>query len=241
MPCRMRWLRAGHAALSAVFAFAAIGCGGSPAGGSGSSGQGGAASGSASAASGSGSGSGTSDTGSTPGNPPAGSGNGSGASPPTQASPDGGAGGADAGTATPGDATAATGEGGAPPSDAGAGPYKGVANSACTDLPRLGVTWFYNWTLSASGCTSRPFVPMIWGHTGKEQSATGIASELAGVASGGYDVVLGFNEPDNSSQSNISVATAISLWPSLTAMSGVRVGSQRPRPTRPARHGLRTS
>jgi hypothetical protein len=104
-------------------------------------------------------------------------------------------------------------------------PFKGVANSACGDLGRLGVTWFYNWTVSASGCTASPFVPMIWGHTGTEQTAAGIASEISSLVSAGYTTVLGFNEPDNSSQSSISEAMAISLWPSFTANSAVRVGS----------------
>jgi hypothetical protein len=109
--------------------------------------------------------------------------------------------------------------------DAGAQVYKGVANSACADMGKLGVSWFYNWELGPSGCTSVPFVPMIWGHTGDEQSASGIANEIETVASGGYGTVLGFNEPDNSSQSNISVSAAISLWPSLTANAALRVGS----------------
>jgi hypothetical protein len=117
-------------------------------------------------------------------------------------------------------------DGSAPlPADGGLPPYKGVANSACGDLTRLGVTWYYNWTLDPGNCTAAPFVPMVWGHTGNEQSAAGIASEIGGIVNAGYDVVLGFNEPDNSSQSNMSVATAISLWPSLTAKASLRVGS----------------
>ncbi len=108
--------------------------------------------------------------------------------------------------------------------DAGAGPYKGVANAACNDLVTLGASWYYNWTLSPGSCTASSFVPMVWGHTGAEQTAAGIASEIKGITSAGYNTVLGFNEPDNTTQSNISVATAISLWPSLT-QSSLRVGS----------------
>ena len=114
-----------------------------------------------------------------------------------------------------------------PPSgDGGLSPYKGVANSPCGDLMNLGASWYYNWKLSpdTAGCTAAQFVPMIWGHTGAEQSATGITSEVSGLVSAGYDTVLGFNEPDNSSQSAIPVATAISLWPSFTSAS-VRLGS----------------
>jgi hypothetical protein len=147
---------------------------------------------------------------------------------------------ADDATTAPGDASEATaadgssrgadaseasgGEGGSGAIDGGA-PYKGVANSACSDLPRLAVSWFYNWTLSPGTCSSTPFVPMVWGHTGSEQSASGIASELTTLTGGGYRIVLGFNEPDNGSQSNMSVATAVSLWPALTSAPSVRVGS----------------
>ena len=109
-------------------------------------------------------------------------------------------------------------------SDGGA-PYKGVANSACADLVRLGVSWYYNWTLSPGSCAASQFIPMVWGHTGKEQTATGIKGEVDGLVSAGYRVVLGFNEPDNASQSNISTANAITLWPSLAGDASLRVGS----------------
>jgi Glycosyl hydrolase catalytic core len=102
--------------------------------------------------------------------------------------------------------------------------YKGVANAACNDLATLKASWYYNWTLSPGACKSSTFVPMVWGHPGAEQTAAGIAGEIKGLVNGGYDTVLGFNEPDNAAQSNMSVATAISLWPSFTGAS-VRVGS----------------
>ena len=123
------------------------------------------------------------------------------------------------------DSSAAVGDASGSGVTDGGAPYKGVANSACPDLVRLGVSWYYNWTLSPGSCKSSQFVPMIWGHTGKEQTAAGIQSELDGLASAGYRTVLGFNEPDNSSQSNLSATTAISLWPSFTGDASVRVGS----------------
>lgn len=107
--------------------------------------------------------------------------------------------------------------------DAGPQPYKGVANSACNDLITLGVTWYYNWETSPP-CPAPQFVPMVWGHTGAEQSASGIAGEVASAVSSGYSIILGFNEPDNTSQSNIAVADALALWPSFNN-SGVLVGS----------------
>ena len=117
------------------------------------------------------------------------------------------------------DATAAT----APAGDGGAAPYKGVGgNSDCQYLPALGVTWNYNWE-ATPGCTQAPFVPMVWGK-GAELTAAGITKEVATAVSSGYAYVLGFNEPDNSSQSNIDVDTAISLWPSFNNPS-ILIGS----------------
>ncbi|MGD0674889.1 MAG: glycosyl hydrolase [Polyangiaceae bacterium] len=102
-------------------------------------------------------------------------------------------------------------------------PLKGVAGSDCAELLSLNVAWWYDWELGPTGCTSTPFVPMIWGHA-NEQTAAGIASEVSAGLAAGYKYVLGFNEPDNASQSNIPVATAISLWPSFNNPS-VIVGS----------------
>jgi hypothetical protein len=103
-------------------------------------------------------------------------------------------------------------------------PYKGVANSACNDLTTLTTSWWYNWETSPGSCKVGAFVPMVWGHTGSEQTATGIANEVKSAVSGGWGTVLGFNEPDNTGQSNISVATAISLWPAFL-QTGARIGS----------------
>jgi hypothetical protein len=101
----------------------------------------------------------------------------------------------------------------------GGQPFKGVANSPCAARTSLNVSWYYNWeeseTEACSDGRGGAFVPMIWGHTGNEQSATGISGDVASFVSKGYGYVLGFNEPDNTKQSSISVATAISLWPSF--------------------------
>ena len=107
-------------------------------------------------------------------------------------------------------------------------PFKGVANSPCSARTALGVSWYYNWMQNenepCSDGRGGTFVPMIWGHTGNEQSPSAIASSVASFVSGGRGYVLGFNEPDNSTQSNISVSTAISLWPSFDN-AAIKVGS----------------
>ncbi|HXU06109.1 MAG TPA: glycosyl hydrolase [Polyangia bacterium] len=112
-----------------------------------------------------------------------------------------------------------TGVGGGAGAAVGMQPYKGVANSPCAARTILGVTWYYNWAQTESEPCSNgqggQFVPMIWGHTGNEQSATGIANSITSFVNKNYAFVLGFNEPDNTGQSDIPVATAISLWPSF--------------------------
>ena len=100
-------------------------------------------------------------------------------------------------------------------------PFKGVANSPCEVRKKLGVSWYYNWERTESErCpdgdgVGGEFVPMIWGHGGDEQSASGIATAIITLIDVSYRYVLGFNEPDNSTQSNIPVAKAIELWPSF--------------------------
>ncbi len=132
----------------------------------------------------------------------------------------GGTAGAAAGTTGTAGTNGAGGNGGNGGS-AGAGqtPFKGVANSPCADRTTLNVSWYYNWEQTENeACTNGKggvFVPMIWGHTGSEQSASGITTSISSFVSKGYPYVLGFNEPDNSTQSNIPVATAVSLWPSF--------------------------
>jgi hypothetical protein len=82
-----------------------------------------------------------------------------------------------------------------------------------------GVSWYYNWSAGpTSGAgTAAQFVPMIWG------SGSVTASNLARAKASG-SVLLGFNEPDLASQSNLSVGAALDLWPQLQA-NGQRLGS----------------
>ncbi|HKP58612.1 MAG TPA: glycosyl hydrolase [Polyangiales bacterium] len=107
-------------------------------------------------------------------------------------------------------------------------PYKGVANSPCAARTMLNVAWYYNWMQSesepCSDAKGGKFVPMIWGHTGDEQNAAAIQRSITSFVGKGYDFVLGFNEPDNSSQSNIPVAKAIELWPAFDNPA-IQIGS----------------
>ena len=83
-------------------------------------------------------------------------------------------------------------------------------------LEALNAKWFYSW--GAKKPEGIPegieFVPMMWGRFNPEQNqrllklaALGKQSEL--------QFLMGFNEPDQHDQSDLSVEEAISLWPHL--------------------------
>ena len=152
-----------------------------------------------------------------------GSGGSSGSATGTDASLQDAAGGGGSGADAASHADAAKADGATPGVDASSGddggvqPYRGGASyNACGDLATLGDSWWYNWNTNPGSCNAQsPFVPMVWGHTGNEQTMAGITSEVGAMVKAGYRYVLGFNEPDNTGQSNLSVATAISLWPAF--------------------------
>ncbi|HEY0716589.1 MAG TPA: glycoside hydrolase family protein, partial [Streptosporangiaceae bacterium] len=103
------------------------------------------------------------------------------------------------------------------------GTKKGVATwsfgAAQQALAASGASWYYNWGSSPSISTPAgvSYVPQIWG------SANVTSATLAQVRTEGH-TLLGFNEPDLSSQSNLSVPQALSLWPQLEA-TGMTLGS----------------
>jgi RNA polymerase sigma factor (sigma-70 family) len=112
-----------------------------------------------------------------------------------------------------------------PPSrPAVSGPKKGVAAWSAPGfdaaLTASKASWYYDWSPSRMdhiGSAGPEFVPMIWGAKNTD-SAT-----LATARSQGA-VLLGFNEPDMSAQSNMTVEQALDLWPKLQA-TGLRLGS----------------
>ena len=87
-------------------------------------------------------------------------------------------------------------------------------------LAESGASWYYDWAATPSGIAAPPgvgFVPMIWGAADVTQAT------LSQVRQEG-NTLLGFNEPDLGSQSNMSVGQALSLWPKLMA-TGMTLGS----------------
>ncbi|WP_306916634.1 MULTISPECIES: glycoside hydrolase family protein [unclassified Arthrobacter] len=95
------------------------------------------------------------------------------------------------------------------------------------ELDSLDLDWFYNWgpsypPLRPASSQSAEFVPMIWGRGSLERN--GIEEVLSELPWTGAEHLLGFNEPDHEGQADMSVATAIKLWPQLER-AGLRLGS----------------
>jgi len=112
----------------------------------------------------------------------------------------------------------------APPPAAATSERKGVSavnfSGVTRALTQSGASWYYNWATTPNGIAAPAnvsYVPMIWG------AADVTTANLDEVSKEG-DILLGFNEPDNSSQSNMTVAQALSLWPQLMA-TGMTLGS----------------
>ena len=81
-------------------------------------------------------------------------------------------------------------------------------NTHCGDIDGVGASWFYNWSHSNSHNCKSEFIPMIW--NGNDVYA---CKNLPA----GSDWLLGFNEPNLSSQANMSPEYASSLWHHLEA------------------------
>lgn len=94
--------------------------------------------------------------------------------------------------------------------------------SACEKICALNPSWYYDWNFAAVNNipSSIPFTPMVWGAT---TVADTTAMTLLYDCTGSH-AVLGFNEPDRTDQSNLSVVEALNLWPKLVS-TGRRIGS----------------
>ena len=99
-----------------------------------------------------------------------------------------------------------------------------------TKIKELNTSWHYSWgaELNILEPEGVEFVPMIWG-AGSDTVA--VQQKLNGILALKNQKVakylLGFNEPDHTDQSNMSVEAAIAYWPKLAAL-GVPLGSPAP-------------
>jgi hypothetical protein len=89
-------------------------------------------------------------------------------------------------------------------------------------IQSCGAQWFYSW-LSAPPeniPAGVEFIPMVWGKRGEN----GFAKLRAELRQNKFKTLLGFNEPDQHDQSNITVEEALAMWPKLMELD-VRLGS----------------
>ncbi len=89
------------------------------------------------------------------------------------------------------------------------------------DLRTLGAHWYYNWAPAAGYAepAAAEFVPMIWGPNNVNDR------DLELVRAAKPPVLLGFNEPDNKGQAEMTVEQAIAEWPKLERTGAGRLGS----------------
>lgn len=74
------------------------------------------------------------------------------------------------------------------------------------------MTWGYNWGYPSNGLSSQfDYAPQLWCSSSAYTSGWASAVKSA-TSSGGTTHLLGFNEPDNSGQCNISPSAAASAW-----------------------------
>lgn len=99
----------------------------------------------------------------------------------------------------------------------------GQPGSYVENMPKviaLNVYWNYAWSLDRVDVqpSDIEFVPMVWGGknvpTLKENLQTKLQPQ---IDNGKAKRLLGFNEPDSSSQSDMTVAQALTAWPELEA------------------------
>lgn len=94
------------------------------------------------------------------------------------------------------------------------------------DTPGGPLEWYYNWGRQGSTATFWPYtpdaphIPMIWGRGSLD---AGAVQDILALDPQPTEV-LGFNEPDHHSQSNMTPRQAADRWPELHALN-MRLGS----------------
>lgn len=106
--------------------------------------------------------------------------------------------------------------------------YKGFGTGAKTEIAvkqmlQLKLDWFFTWGKApALGQPVNDFTPMIWGPSSATPAT--ISQIELDLRKTGSTRLLGFNEPDHRSQSNMTVDRALQLWPILQK-SKLKLGS----------------
>lgn len=95
---------------------------------------------------------------------------------------------------------------------AGGSPKKGWSGAREDAIKTFGAAWYYNWQAQGREIGAAEFVPMIKG-------AKNIGQVDRIRQARGIKAVLGFNEPERSSQGDTSIDEAIKLWPRLVELA----------------------
>jgi len=101
---------------------------------------------------------------------------------------------------------------------------KGWAGVNADAIKTFGASWYYNWGLDGGGIAGTEFVPMI--KHGRDINQTGRVQSMSNIKA-----VLGFNEPERTSQGDTTIDQAIKLWPKLVELAvakNIRLGSPAP-------------
>jgi Glycosyl hydrolase catalytic core len=92
------------------------------------------------------------------------------------------------------------------------------------DIVNLKTFWYYTWgtPMPSPSPQNCEFVSMFWGAANVTDANIAAVGQLK--AQGSVKYVLGFNEPDQSGQANMTVSQALALWPKLESI-GLPLGS----------------
>jgi len=97
---------------------------------------------------------------------------------------------------------------------------KGTASTNDAAVQNFSDSWYYGWSINKPSYTNQQFVPMTWGKGACTEDNVIYLSDRKDV-----DHLLSFNEPDNSSQSNIpNIDTAVYRY-KIMQKSGLRLGT----------------
>jgi len=103
-------------------------------------------------------------------------------------------------------------------------PWNGQGQDFNLFINSSSISWVYNWELWRPGS----FPTTKFSYVAMQRTASGIGNLPAYFPGNGASVLLGFNEPDISSQANMSPDTAVGYWPTFNSISqqyGLRIGS----------------
>ena len=119
---------------------------------------------------------------------------------------------------------------------------RGLCQSTSTQdfglrMVELKPNWYYTWGLEPSSAVDGvEFCPMFWGASSVTKANCDKVNKL--YEEGKVFYVLGFNEPDLSEESNMSVADALDKWEFLCENLDSRIKLVSPAPSYPTRQWL---